>query len=425
MRDKKNKILIICPSMWPKMNSWGETQRMYYLANCLAQHGWEVYTVSPKFEEKEEESKREKKYTCYFLGDGRRLMAPEIKKNNKFYELFRRTIAKILTPIISWVYNEPDCREGIYKQLWIWRYKKKICDLIDDIGIDTVIISMPAFVLIKLGRDIYKKNSGVRIIYDYRDPWHLWNQKKNLAYYTEKKFFRYADKIVGFSDTFLKDMIHIMGVSANKMATVYNGYSERDWRDTEGKKTYRKWEKRNKLCLVFTGNIILLDRKDNYRNPYNLIEIVNKIPEVELFFIGVKEQRENRIENNVHYIGNVSQEESFEYMRMSDVLISIHDTRDASGKYIVSGKFYDYMRSGKIIWHIGAEHDLMTKLIQKYKLGVWCRNEKSELEKTLEKILQYWKKDTLRQLRICDIEEISIFSRENQNKKYIDILGGN
>ena len=127
----------------------------------------------------------------------------------------------------------------------------------------------------------------------------------------------------------------------------------------------------------------------------------------------------------MHYIGNVSQEESFEYMRMSDVLISIHDTRDASGKYIVSGKFYDYMRSGKIIWHIGAEHDLMTKLIQKYKLGVWCRNEKSELEKTLEKILQYWKKDTLRQLRICDIEEISIFSRENQNKKYIDILGGN
>ena len=54
MRDKKNKILIICPSMWPKMNSWGETQRMYYLANCLAQHGWEVYTVSPKFKEKEE-----------------------------------------------------------------------------------------------------------------------------------------------------------------------------------------------------------------------------------------------------------------------------------------------------------------------------------------------------------------------------------
>lgn len=249
--------------------------------------------------------------------------------------------------------------------------------------------------------------------------------KKEFSILHRKKVFRYADKIVGFSDTFLKDMIHIMGVSANKMATVYNGYSERDWRDTEGKKTYRKWEKRNKLCLVFTGNIILLDRKDNYRNPYNLIEIVNKIPEVELFFIGVKEQRENRIENNVHYIGNVSQEESFEYMRMSDVLISIHDTRDASGKYIVSGKFYDYMRSGKIIWHIGAEHDLMTKLIQKYKLGVWCRNEKSELEKTLEKILQYWKKDTLRELRICDIEEISIFSRENQNKKYIDILGGN
>lgn len=68
MRDKKNKILIICPSMWPKMNSWGETQRMYYLANCLAQHGWEVYTVSPKFKEKEEEPKREKNIHVIFWG---------------------------------------------------------------------------------------------------------------------------------------------------------------------------------------------------------------------------------------------------------------------------------------------------------------------------------------------------------------------
>ena len=39
MTDVRPHILILCPSMWPRMRSWGETQRMYYLACFLSEHG--------------------------------------------------------------------------------------------------------------------------------------------------------------------------------------------------------------------------------------------------------------------------------------------------------------------------------------------------------------------------------------------------
>ncbi len=44
---KNKKLIIICPSMWPDMNLWGETQRMYYLANYLAEWGWQITVISP------------------------------------------------------------------------------------------------------------------------------------------------------------------------------------------------------------------------------------------------------------------------------------------------------------------------------------------------------------------------------------------
>lgn len=422
---QKNTILIICPSMWPEMNSWGETQRMYYLANYLALHGWEVYTAAPGYKNSGKTDQREKKYISYFFGTYKNVVISQKEQEQKskriIYKHIHSLLAKFLIPVINWVYNEPDSVGAVYKQLWIWKYQKEITNLIDRLKVRTVLISVPAFVLVKLGKRICRGFPEVKLVYDYRDAWHLWNGKKNLAYFLEKRYLFYADQVVGFSDDFSRAMRQVMGISEKKIATVYNGFSEKDWARFENSFIYEK-EKRKKLRLAFIGNITLLDRKDNFRNPHKLIEAVNIFDNVELYFVGIKDVQADRTEKNVYYIGNVSQEESFKYMKMSDVLISIHNAQDDSGKYIISGKFYDYMRSGKVIWHIGNCQDLMTKMIQKYKLGVWCENEKDKLGETLAELVQCWKEERLQEKRTCKINEIRNFSRENQNKRYADIL---
>ena len=66
---KNKKLIIICPSMWPDMNLWGETQRMYYLANYLAEWGWQITVISPSYDvDKKNLEIRQKKYKNLYLG---------------------------------------------------------------------------------------------------------------------------------------------------------------------------------------------------------------------------------------------------------------------------------------------------------------------------------------------------------------------
>lgn len=428
MQDNKNGILIICPSMWPEMNSWGETQRMYYLANDLSLHGWKVYTAAPGFTGSRKADQREKSYESYFFGDYKSAAMIQGEENQKgrggvcqHIQHIRSMAAGLLIPMINWIYNEPDSLQGIYKQLWIWKYQKEIDKLIGQLKVGTVIISVPAFVLVKLGKRIRKKFPNIKIVYDYRDAWHLWNRKRNLAYFTERKYLSYADRVVGFSDEFSREMVRVMKVPEGKMATVYNGFSEKDWKRFEESFVNEK-RRDGKLRLTFAGNITLLDRKDNFRNPCKLIEAVKAFDQVELYFVGIKDPRAGTVEKNIHYIGNVSQEESFKYMKMSDVLVSIHNAQDDSGKYIISGKFYDYMRSGKVIWHIGSPQDLMTKMVQRYQLGIWCENKEDKLKEVIERLLQCMEKGCLEKMRTCNQKELIKFSRENQNQQYVAVL---
>lgn len=430
IQRRKNRVLIICPSMLPKMNFWGETQRMYYLADYLAENNWKVYTISPGFEGQQIDVLKRQRYKSYFRKYRKKTEAKKAisfcnGKRGIILRGGRKVLSKMLTPIINWIYNEPDCYEGLHKQIWLWKYKNDICKIIEENSIDTVIISVPAFVFLQMGRIIHKKYSDINIIFDYRDPWHLWNMKKNLAYWREKRYLYYADYIVGFSDVFVSDMIQYLKVDSRKIFTVWNGYSEEDWKLFEKNEIFLKQDVKEKLRLVYTGNILLSDRKSNYRNPCRLIEAVKQFKNVELYLVGVMGLGEDITDGNIHYIGNVEQQEAFKYMKMSDVLISIHDSRDVSGKYIVSGKFYDYMRSGKVIWHIGDRDNLMAQMIQEYNLGVWCENKREELEKILEILLQNWRVGTIDELRNCSTEIVSTFSRENQNRRYNEILREN
>lgn len=75
-----------------------------------------------------------------------------------------------------------------------------------------------------------------------------------------------------------------------------------------------------------------------------------------------------------------------------------------------------------MIWHIGSSKDLMTKMVQEYKLGIWCENESEKLKEVIDNLLRCWKEERLQEMRAHNLKEIDIFSRENQNKKYADIL---
>ena len=105
------------------------------------------------------------------------------------------------------------------------------------------------------------------------------------------------------------------------------------------------------------------------------------------------------------------------------MLVSIHhDGSDCSGKYLISGKFYDYIRSGRVIWHIGAPDSLMSGWIERYRLGIACANDPASLDSTLRTLLDLWRDGKLDSLRSCPVKSARRFSREYQNRRYLNFI---
>lgn len=124
-------ILIVCPSMCSQIGSWGETQRMYYLANFLSQNGFHVCTVAPSRPATSMYGQKETHYTSYFLG-GSKGNAPTTNRQNSIKSMFsvkyqlRKIVSCLISSTMRWAFNEPNCYDGFRKQFWAFKYKEAI-----------------------------------------------------------------------------------------------------------------------------------------------------------------------------------------------------------------------------------------------------------------------------------------------------------
>ncbi len=411
--------MIVCPSMYPQMRSWGETQRMYYLANYLEENGWHVVTVARGYGAGKEVEKKQL-YKSVFLGEAKKnndLGRKEVSTGKVIVDEARHIVAKFANYFCNFLFGESIFVECVEKTGWVRNNRERIVEIIAEEEIDIVIISGPSFRLFSLGNYIKEKYPNIKLVYDYRDPWYLWKQN-NLSYLQEKRLIKRADHIVAFSEAFRKDMMSIYGIPADKITTIYNGYSGEAWQRFE----IEAGAKKNKLILTYTGMAYLVRQKNNYRDLSTLIDVVKRHKEIELYLVGVCGLNGNKVEENVHFIETVTQEESFEYMLKSDVLISMHDTKDCSQKYIISGKFYDYLKSERIIWHIGAEDSLMSSIVKEQEQGVISTNDEQQIELILEELIKAWSEGYLSEKRKHNEQLIHFFEREYQNKRYEEIL---
>lgn len=423
------KVLILAPSMLPCANSWGGSQRMYYLANFLSANGKKVITVSPDFGEpfRTEDKVIEYKYEFLegvFKSDinkksGHSGREHSLTKSEFILKRIKTKAYYIFTVLDRFIFNEPSCFEGYKYAKWLKLNYKKILKIIRERNVDQIIISGPSFSLFKFCSIVKKEGLAVKIIFDYRDPWHMWNYKKNFAYLREKKYLLHADFVVCFSDAFREDFCRVFRFPREKTATVYNGFSEKEWKSISVPKRSRC----DKLVISYVGSMDFNDNKFNYRNPNRIMEAVERLddPQIELHFIGTNEI-DNAGSKNIKFIKKVSQEDSYRYMLESDILLNIHDTEDTSGKYIISGKFFDYLRSGQVIWNIGKSDSLVTKLIKQYKLGFSCENEFENILGKLHEVKKLWENNELYDIRKNSGLKVYEFSREEQNKKYLLVL---
>jgi len=433
------KILIITYDMIPYSGAWGGAQRMYFLAEHLFKNGYDVTVISAKKDFKGYFGKEINFNTIYLESKLTNITSKTSNSNNKKMENYpdqktvknhlKRFLKKTLTFYNDIKLNEPNPAQGLYALIWLKENKNKMANFINKNKISKVIISGPPFSLFTLTSYIKRMDKNVKVILDYRDPWNLWNMKKGKPFRREQKFLKEADYIVGFSELFCQDMVKIFPFIRDKITAVMNGYSAEEWSDVE--KETKEDRSKDKLVISYIGSISFnKDNKYTFRDPYPLLNAFANFDnknDVELRFVGIhkltKEIEEvKKNYKNVNLFYQVNHKESLVEMRKSDILVLLHTSNDNSSKYALGGKFFDYLRSGKVLLGIGNRETYFNKLIENYKLGLIANNNEKEIEQVLHAIYSFWKEGKLNELRKDENLEIEKFSRESQNDIYLTIL---
>jgi glycosyltransferase involved in cell wall biosynthesis len=437
MENIPESVLIITFDMIPYSPSWGACQRIYFLAEYLENKGVDVTVVHATGNNFGDFEMPVHFHRIPVGGNSSTngISQSESGSKSRLLQSAMRSIKFLLKKShISFfenlIFNDPTPWKGIIGYLFARNARSAILKAIKERSISIVIISGPPFSLFSLAPIIKRKFPDVKIIFDYRDPWNA-DSSPRISTLLEKKYLKYPDKVVFLNDRMLSDCLQRYGLPESKCDTVLNGYSKKDWDVVEKQfleSPQQPIPKNSRMVISFIGSANFSKGGiADFSTFFDAFQIFQKNRTILLRFIGISPSEETekikqRFNNNIEIIPAVSLQNSYKYMLSSDVLLLLH-TQKTMAKYVMTGKMFDYIRSGKVICGMGSEKETyFLDFIAKYKLGLGCINQPTDIQKTLEILYYHWENGTLDQVRQNVGLNIEDYSRDEQNFKYLKIL---
>ncbi|MHB8163124.1 MAG: glycosyltransferase family protein [Methanoregula sp.] len=428
------KTLIITYNMIPNATSWGSCQRMYFLADYLLAKGIDVHIIHA-INQYSGNCGHEIKFSStpinldFLKYDNKQKIKKEdgyLSQNKDIAFFFKRMASTYFKVIEKKFFNDVNPFIGFWGYIFTLIAKEKIKNLINASKIDFIIISGPPFSIFSLIYFIKKKFPLIPVILDYRDPWNIYNPLL-ISEYVERKMLQKADLVIFYNEKMLKDMSNKYIFLKSKSSFVLNGYSEKDWHEV-GLLEKNMGSLEKKLIISYIGSAGL--GKSEFRDFSEFwAAFLDFYPgkKILLRFIGIKksnqtEQLLTKFPGCIEIIPPVSHQKSLEYMIKSDVLLHLH-TDIKSGRSVIAGKFYDYIKSGKVIFGIsGDRQSYFLDLMDEHQIGVSCLNKRDEILDCLELLYAKWTTEKMDELRQDKGINIDSYSREFQNRRYLEII---
>ncbi len=435
---KKEQLLIITYYMIPYCPTFGNCQRMFFLADTLSKK-FDVTIIHFKETEfnllgqnmsyKSLVFDIKNKFINRFLYRRKSYYLPNSDINQQVIESnFNRFFKNIIKKIYCFFLLEIHNSLSLKAKVWINYIKPDILSFIKKNNIENVIISGPPFALFDAVDFIKKKNRDINVILDYRDPWSMYfNESSFIIKAREKKYLSLSNNIIVFSQEFADDLMSNFKINPTKITLIRNGYSLKNWNKISNKPDNPQI---TTLNISYVGSIKIA--LDGHSNPFPLFEAIKDLSDFSDFSLNLiglsnedlslQDQIKKQYDQKINFYGKLSAQESLQKMSVSDVLLIIHDAPDDnSSRYIYPGKYYDYLKSGKFILFIGNGNSLLKRDIEKYNLGLCCFNDKNEIKKALVNVLDLKNSGKLNEFK-HDFLDVDIFSREFQNNKIFNIL---
>jgi glycosyltransferase involved in cell wall biosynthesis len=260
---------------------------------------------------------------------------------------------------------------------------------------DTVISTSPPHSTQLIGWKL-KKEFGVKWIVDFRDPWSgiIFYHELGHSFASRALDRNYERKVVDAADTLIvvgekmgEDLTEDFGLKPGKVQVVHNGFDSRDFKSLNPE--HQKDQTTSISCEIYG-------------------KIHSDIQEELL-----------EIWPNFQFMGEVKHGEVNKKQQRADLLVmAIADVPNA--EHVVSGKLFEYLKSGNPILCMGPKHGDAAKIIEKCGAGqTFGRSEEREMCEFIRTMAALKERGTPIQPKQ---NEIAQFSREALAQKIAELL---
>lgn len=423
-------ICIVTYDMVPYAFTWGGCQRMYYLAKRLKETGNNVQIIAI----------RRAAYNTFGkeVFEDAIFTEPTSKDNSSTTRTskaskdtgLKRLLKNVAFHTDKLIFNEIQAGNGIKAYQRFRRAKETIKENVQKNQYDIAIVSGPPFVIFDAIPIIRKESPHTKIIMDYRDPWNFWHTGNPITTKREKHIQQLADAIVCTNEHLRRDMAAKFGIDSAKYHVMANGYAD-DVSMTSihsGSSPNQK----GRFDVVYTGAIAFNGTIDSYRDTTQIIQALRELrneglSNIRLTFVGATNPDteeaiclKKELGDSIRIIGHVPSDEAKKYIAEADACLLLHTTNDASGKYLVNGKLYDYIQQKKFVLSIASNESQHAEILNKYGIGFNSTNIKDSIKQMLKTAYDQWFNGQFDS--VYEDVDIGKFSRSAQMEKYINLI---
>ena len=397
------KKILIVTYYWPPLGGGG-VQRWLKFAKYLPEYGWNpiIFTPeNPNFSIKDPTLASDvpdgvevirypiwEPYAVFDAFTGKKSRLQGILTTEKNSGLFQKTALWIRGNIFI-----PDP-----KIAWIRPSVRFLTQYLKTNKIDCLVTTGPPHSMHLIGLKL-KKQTGVKWIADFRDPWSRWDMlthfnltklAKNAHNRLEKKVVEHTDLVLTVSPSWASDIRNDHNCEVD---VITNGFDKQDFTTTYS-------GNHNEFIINHSGLI------NDFRNPVGLWDAVTELcNENDAFknsfkfrFSGMVSRAVlNYLHNSVlfrnkfEFLGYLPHDTIIEhYSRCAVNLLLLNESPSAKGH--IPAKLFEYLASRKYILGLGPVDSDAAKIIDSAGAGKMCSsNDKKSIKNTLNDFFNHYK----------------------------------
>jgi len=419
-------VLLICQHFIPYFPSLGGVIRVTSLADFLNNNDFEVYILTSKGIDFGYFGYEDlcKKINIIYLDDKLKkiMQKKHLKKyyneKNKGNIQSNTTADKILKYAIESVFV-PDV--GISK---VNQYTKTAAQLINKHNLKNIIVSSPTHSMQLVGKNLKKSFGGkINFIADFRDSWNTrptfgkhFFISDNISRKMECSVLSSCDHFTYVSEPILTKIEETFRLNiASKATLIMNGFNE----FVSIQKNHNSIKK-DKIKIGYFGTATDLERSN--LSIYDLLLLLKSNPGLqkglEFHFYGALSFANHDPKDLpcIRNQGSVSHAAALQKMEEMDFLLLLYSDPQSSDE-VITGKFFEYISRKKPILCLSPKNMEARRLIEKYNFGITIDIENPrDIKEKLESLPSLMNKDFYKDM------DISQFKRENQYKKFLELL---